>query len=213
MTQLTNTPPPRLPTAPTQYEPRFHDQHSDVLRLYFNQLSGTVGALTGPRGGKWLQFPYGAFQNNANISLAAINTPALVPMASADYASGMYHIVGDGIHVEQSGIYNYQFSIQFENANTQIHDAHVWLRKNGANVPWTDSAFSIISSHGGVPGYLIGAANFYIDLTAGDYIELWWAADSTLVTMRSLPAITSPYARPGSPAVVATLSFVSNVPT
>lgn len=36
---------PRLPTAPAQYEPRFHDQYSDVLRLYFNRLDSILGQL------------------------------------------------------------------------------------------------------------------------------------------------------------------------
>jgi len=36
---------PRLPTAPVQYEARFHDQHSDVLRLYFNRLDNLLGQL------------------------------------------------------------------------------------------------------------------------------------------------------------------------
>lgn len=36
---------PRLPTAPSQYEPRFHDQYSDVLRLYFNRLDNILGQL------------------------------------------------------------------------------------------------------------------------------------------------------------------------
>lgn len=37
---------PRLPTAPSQYEPRFHDQHSDVLRLYFNRIDNIVNQLS-----------------------------------------------------------------------------------------------------------------------------------------------------------------------
>ncbi len=45
MAKLLSPQPPRLPNAPLQYEPRFHDQHSDVLRLYFNQLSNFTAAL------------------------------------------------------------------------------------------------------------------------------------------------------------------------
>jgi hypothetical protein len=41
-----NAVPPNLPTAPTQYEQRFQDQFSNVLRLYFNQLFA-VGPLSG----------------------------------------------------------------------------------------------------------------------------------------------------------------------
>jgi hypothetical protein len=36
---------PRLPTAPTEYEKRYHDQFADVLRLYFNRLDNILGQL------------------------------------------------------------------------------------------------------------------------------------------------------------------------
>ena len=205
--------PPSLPLGPAEYERRYQDQFSNVLRLYFNQLQSALSTLFNRLGGRYLNFPYGMFQNNVTVTLGAANTPTLVPMTTTDYANGMYAVIGDGIHVQQSGMYNYQFSIQFRNTDTQIHDAFVWLRKNGVDVPATMSAFSITSSHGGTPGYVIGAVNFYIDLNDGDYVELWWAANSTQVDMYSLPATTSPYNRPLSPAVVATLSFVSALPT
>ena len=36
---------PRLPTAPQQYEARYHDQFADVLRLYFNRVDNILGQL------------------------------------------------------------------------------------------------------------------------------------------------------------------------
>jgi hypothetical protein len=36
---------PRLPTAPIEYEKRYHDQFADVLRLYFNRLDNILGQL------------------------------------------------------------------------------------------------------------------------------------------------------------------------
>jgi hypothetical protein len=36
---------PRLPTAPLQYEPRYHDQFADILRLYFNRVDNILGQL------------------------------------------------------------------------------------------------------------------------------------------------------------------------
>ncbi len=36
---------PRLPTAPNEYEKRYHDQFADVLRLYFNRLDNILGQL------------------------------------------------------------------------------------------------------------------------------------------------------------------------
>ena len=36
---------PRLPTAPPEYEARYHDQFADILRLYFNQVDNILGQL------------------------------------------------------------------------------------------------------------------------------------------------------------------------
>ncbi len=36
---------PRLPNAPELYEKRYHDQFSDILRLYFNRLDNILGQL------------------------------------------------------------------------------------------------------------------------------------------------------------------------
>jgi hypothetical protein len=209
---IENPAPPSLPLATTEYERRYQDQYSNVLRLYFNRLQNSLSTLFNRLGGRFLNFPYGAFQNNATITLSTVNTPTLVPMLVTGYANGMYSVPGDGIHVQQAGLYNYQFSIQLRNTDTQIHDAFVWLRKNGVDIVDTMSAFSITSRHGGVDGYVIGAANFFIDMVDGDYVEMWWAASSTQIEMYSIPAISSPYTRPLSPAVVATLSFVSSLP-
>ena len=43
-----NAPPPSLPLAPAEYDSRYFSQLSNVLRLYFNQLSnpGDMGGST-----------------------------------------------------------------------------------------------------------------------------------------------------------------------
>ena len=211
MTRLTTTRPPFLPVAPQEYEPRFHNQHSDVLRLYFNQLDNTLASVLAPRGGKWLDFPYAAIQRDTDKTFTA-NTATQITFGTNDFLNGCTNDGTDGIAVEQSGIYNYQFSVQLKNTDTQIHSAWIWLRINNVDVAGTGSKFDVISSHGGTPGYVIAACNFYIEAQAGDTIEMWAAVDDTAVTFDAAPAQTSPFAMPSIPSVVATLSFVSNVP-
>ena len=110
-----------------------------------------------------------------------------------------------------AGVYSLTFSIQFTNADNQIHDANVWLRKNNAgsagDVPDTDSKFSVINSHGGVHGNVIGTVNFVLSLAANDYIELIWSTTNTQVSLESLPAGTSPVS-PRIPSVVFTATQV-----
>lgn len=202
---------PNLPLAPNVYERRYHDQHSNVLRLYFNQLRNSLGLLWGTRGGQYLQFPYAAIQRTTDLTFTA-NTATEVTFDQNDYLSGCSNDTTNGITVQQSGIYNYQFSVQFSNTDSQIHDAWIWLRKNNVDVMGTGSQFSITSRHGSVDGHVIAAANFYVDLAAGDYVSMYAAVDNTSVYMESKAAITSPFAMPAIPSVVATLSFVSGLP-
>ena len=207
---LINPQPPRLPNAPTTYETRFHDFHSDVLRLYFQQLSSLVGTVVGPRGGQWLNFPYAAIQRTTDKTFTA-NTATQITFDQNDFLNGCANDGTDGIRVSQSGIYNYQFSVQLENTDTQIHSAWIWLRVNGVDVPGTGSKFDVISSHGGTPGFVIAACNFYVSLQAGDTVEMWAAASNVAVTFDATAAQTSPFAMPSIPSVVATLSFVSSI--
>jgi hypothetical protein len=155
-----------------------------------------------------LRFPYGAVQRTTNKTFTA-NTATLITFDKSDFLNGMTNNTSDGLHVEQAGIYNYQFSVQYANTSTAIHTGYLWLRINGVDVAGTASKFDVPSSHGGVDGYLISAVNFYVEMQAGDYIELWGAVSNAAVYCEAYAAQTSPFAMPSIPSVVATLSFVS----
>ena len=83
---------PRLPAAPSQYDAQFIEQYSNILRLYFNQLDNLTGALLGESGGRFIQFPYGAFHQDGYTTLTnAIptsgSTAAIVVGSTAGFAS------------------------------------------------------------------------------------------------------------------------------
>lgn len=199
---------PALPLAREQYDRPYQDQLNNVLRLYFEKLNTNLNNLTNTTGGRHLQFPYAAIQRTTDKTFTA-NTATQITFDQNDYLNGCANDGTDGIEVSYNGLYNYQFSIQFKNTDTQIHTAWVWLRVNNVDVPGTASKFDIISSHGGTPGYVIGAANFYVDLVAGDTVEMWAAVNNVAVTFDAEAAQTSPFAHPSIPSVVATLTFVS----
>ena len=211
MTLLSKVVPPNLPVAQEDYTRLYQEQLNNALRLYFTLLNGNVNNLIGPIGGRYLQFPYAAIQRTTDLSFTA-NTPTQVTFDQNDYLSGCLNPGSDGIEVEHEGIYNYQFSVQLKNTDTQIHSAWIWLRINNVDVTGTGSKFDVISSHGGTPGFIIAACNFYVSLSPGDTVEMWAAVSNTAVTFDSTGASTSPFAMPAIPSVVATLSFVSAPP-
>lgn len=212
---LRNPKAPALPVATKEYVPEFFTRLLGALRIYFNTIDSGLAALFGRRGGRYLEFPYGAFSSTQTQSVATINTPTRVTLNTTDFASGTSFVAGDGIHVEQDGIYNLQFSVQVTNSDTQIHDMALWLRKGTGtgtpvDIPYTSSVVSVPGTHGGQPGYHVLAANFYVELGGTDFVELWWSTNSTQVELNTLPPITTPFVNPGSPSVVVTLSFVSS---
>ena len=200
--------PPALPGYPNGYDRLAFEQFSNVLRLYFNRLNTNVNNLTGDTGGRYLQFPYAAIQRTTDKSFTA-NTATQITFNVNDFLNGCTNDGTDGIHVDHSGIYNYQFSVQLRNTNTQIHSAWIWLRVNGVDVAGTGSKFDVTASHGGVDGFVIAACNFYVQISAGDTVEMWAAVDDVAVTFDATAASTSPFAMPSIPSVVATLTFVS----
>ena len=220
ITDIVPTIAPRLPAATVDYSQQYQDQFTNILRLYFNGIDTTFGGLLGNvktgtslhPGGGYLAFPYAAIQRTTDKTFTA-NTATLITFDQTDFANDCTNNTSNGIHVNVAGIYNYQFSVQFRNSDTSIHSAWVWLRVNGADVAGTGSKFDVDSSHGGVDGFVIGAANFYVQLQAGDYVEMWAAAENAAVYMEAYAAQTSPFAMPAIPSVVATLSFVSEIPS
>lgn len=203
---------PNLPLSPEEFDRKFMDAFQNALRLYFNQIDNVNGGLLGVNGGQYLNNPYAAIQRTTDKTFTA-NTATQITFDQNDFLNGCANDGTDGIAVSHSGIYNYQFSTQFKNTDSQIHSAWIWLRVNGVDVEGTGSKFDVISSHGGTPGYVIGACNFYVQLTANDTVEMWAAVSNTAVTFEAEPVATSPFAMPAIPSVVATLSFVSSVPT
>ena len=199
---------PRLPIAKEDYDARDQNEFKRVLDLYFKQLDNLTQGLLSPGGGKFLSSVYGAFSSSTTQSITAANTPYVVVLSSADLTNGT-SLASNKITVAQDGIYNCQFSLQFENTSTQITDATVWLRKNGVDIPGTASIWGVTSSHGAINGYTIGVANFFISLAANDYIEVIVAADATGLNIEAYAAATSPFARPSIPSSVVTLAFVS----
>lgn len=114
------------------------------------------------------------------------------------------------ITTDYAGVYNMQFSIQFTNTDTQIHDADIWFKKNGTNIANSNSRFSVPNSHGGVDGHLIAALNFFVDMDPGDFIEIMWHTDDVKISLQQLPTATSP-TRPATPSAIVTMQYVSSL--
>ena len=87
------------------------------------------------------------------------------------------------IVVDEVGAYAFNFSIQFVNTDANIHDTDVWFRRNGVDIPNSNSQFSIPGKHAGANGRLIATTPFYLTLAQNDYVEVMWATSDSTTTI------------------------------
>jgi hypothetical protein len=195
---------------PEVYERRNLNENNGALNIFARKLTSVLGSLFGPRGGKFMNNPYGAFQDSTDQTAAVANTAYAMTLNTTDYANGVSVASNSRITVADSGIWNLQWSGQFENLDSQDHDVRVWLKINGTVVVGSTGFFAVPSKHGSVNGHALVGWNYFVSLNASDYVELWWETDSTQVSIQAYAASGS---YPSTASLIATMTFVSNQPT
>jgi hypothetical protein len=135
---------------------------------------------------------YAMYQDNISQPLGAVNVGQPVKFRTMDFSNGVTVNADTEITIANTGIYNLQFSFQFQNIDVQEHDVTVWLRKNGTDVDGSSGFVAVVASHGGGPGHVIASWNYLLDAVGGDFYELMWSATSLDVTLQFYPAGSPP---------------------
>ena len=204
---------PSLGFAPAAYEQRHFSENYGSLNTYFRRMIGVLGALFGPQGGKYLNAPHGAFQDSTDQTAANTTTAYAVTFNTTDFSNGVTIASNSRITVADSGIWNLQFSIQLTNTTNSSQDVDIWFRVNGTNSANSNSRFGFAPRKGaGDPYHTVAAMNYFLSLNATDYVEIMWRTTDIGVQIEQYAASASP-TRPAVPSAIATMSFVSNLPT
>ncbi len=152
--------------------------------------------------------PHGYFYDTTTKTIASTTTAYALALNTTVYSKGVEIVDNSKITVAAPGVYNIQFSAQLQNAGAQEHDVEIWLSKNGSNVADSNTIVGVGASHGGVPGHEVAAWNLFIALNRNDYVELYWRASSTDVSMAYSAAAASP-TRPAVPSLIVSANLVS----
>jgi hypothetical protein len=150
--------------------------------------------------------PYGAFQSLVDQTVATANTAYAMTMDTTDYSNGITLSNSSRLNVKNAGIYNFQWSGQFENTDSQDHDVRAWIKVNGTNLTGSTGFFAVPSKHGSVNGHGLVGWNYFLSLNANDYIELWWETDSTTVSLQAYAAGTN---YPSTASLITTMNYIS----
>jgi hypothetical protein len=141
---------------------------------------------------------YGEFTKTAaSTSPASANTSYAVTWDNVEIANGVSIVSSSQITVVESGLYQFNVTLQLQSGNSSDKNVLFWFKKNGTNIPNTTRAVTVNINGGFTP---VSLSDFF-SLDAGDYIELWWQADNTNVALITIASGgTAPNNYPASPA-------------
>ena len=154
---------------------------------------------------------YGSFFDTTNQFQTVANNNLPITFNTQDLNGGIDLPSPTQIQVHQDGVYNFTFSIQFVNTDVALQDVNVFLKKNGAFLDNSNSKISVPNSHGGSDGHTIFTMNYFLELVAENYIQIYWNTTNTNVSIQTLPLVPIPPAgfTPQTPSIIATINQIS----
>jgi hypothetical protein len=178
-----------------EFEPTTWNAQSQQYNYSLINTYTFGGGAVSPVWGSWF---------DTTTQTTTVNTPTPMYCDSIVNQSGILKKFGSNFEVQTSGWYNVQFSAQLDQASGAGHHIYIWLRKNGIDVPNSASEIAIQ----GTTAECIAAWNWFIDLNAGDYVNIMYYVDNAAVQIK---AATSNGIRPAIPSVILTMNKIANL--
>jgi hypothetical protein len=149
---------------------------------------------------------YGSFYDTTTQSVASGSVKAM-ELNTTDISGGITianNTLGrpTRITVNASGVYNLEFSAQLNRSTGgNARQIDIWIRKNELDIPWSNTGVTMQAND----GKIVASWNFYVSLTAGQYVEIMWSQDDAI----DILAVAAAPNWPATPSVIATMHKVN----
>jgi hypothetical protein len=168
---------------------------------------GDIDVVSGSSFTRWGNklFNYGQFSDTTTQSGSA-DTAYPMKLNTIDNSFNVSVVSGSQIKVTNTGLYNIQFSAQLHTTSNESVDFSIWFAMTGSIIPNSNTDYSIEKISGG--GYAVAALNYLTNITAGDYIELYYSKTTANGQILSQGIKSNP-TRPATPSVIVTVTQVA----
>jgi hypothetical protein len=146
---------------------------------------------------------YGSFYSNVTQTLSAANTPQAVTLGQTYEAVGT-STSGSRIYMDKAGTYQFSYVAQLANSTNSQEYAEFWIKYNGVNYPNSNTKMILQPRKSSTEPseQLMTLIISGTSLNDNDYIELFWEATSTQVSLKYDPASGS---YPATPSIIANI--------
>jgi hypothetical protein len=153
--------------------------------------------------------PYGYFTNNTDQTAPSVGSTAVVIYDTTEEASGVYLSNSSRLYVRNYGIYKVQYSLQLVNRDESAQYADIWFRLNGTDLVRSANRFDIPARKSATdPSHIVGTVETFIEMQAGDYVEIAGTTSDTDVGLEHYAA-DGAIPRPAIPAAITTVQYIA----
>ena len=153
-------------------------------------------------------FSHGAWQDTTTQT-GSITAGTPFTFNTADVLDGVTLVSGSRLTVPLAGAYNFQWSGQFQNVENDIESVRVWLRIDGVDVIGSAGIISLAARKSAtIFARTIIGWNYFLTLTAGQYVQIVWLPSVASITVPAYPASAVTPIYPSTASVIVTVNQV-----
>lgn len=154
-------------------------------------------------------FNHGAWQDTTTQT-GSITAGTVFTFNTADVTDGITLVDNSKLTVPINGVYNIQWSGQFQNVENSIQNVTVWLRVDGVDVPGSAGFISLAARKTAtIFAKTIIGWNYFLTLNTNQYVEIVWLPSIATITVPSFPASVAPDpVHPSTASVIVTINQV-----
>ena len=153
-----------------------------------------------------IQRSYGAWSDSTDQAGSTVAGVAMT-FNTQDVTDTITLVNNSEITVPNTGVYDLQFSAQFQNTDNAQHDVVIWFKVNGSDLANSATVLTVPArKSSNVYGYAVAAWNVFFNLNSSDYVEIYWIKENALVTMEHRASTAT---HPAVPSVIVTIQQVA----
>ena len=149
---------------------------------------------------------YGSFYDTTTQSVASGQVKAM-ELNTTDISGGI-SIANNSlgrptrITVNTTGVYNLQFSAQLNRTTGgSAKQIDIWFAVNDVNISNSNTGVTMQAND----GKIVAAWNFFVSLTAGQYVELMWTQNDAIDILAEVAGVNYP----ATPSVIVTMNKIN----
>lgn len=148
-------------------------------------------------------FGFGAFSDTTVQTMANTACEQVVTFNTCEITNGVTLVNTQCMQVSETGTYGIDFSLQLLHSSGGDAKASVWVKCNCADIPRSASYITVNGNN----SEQLATARILVNMNSSDYLQLYWNATDTDVSLSCVSAGASP-TRPVSPSIIANIQRI-----